>query len=214
MKPEEAEKKLQSLYMVASVGVSKYYPDRLVINLEGRKALALSLGPLEGHTVPVVLDREGVVIEAGLIPGAGGAGNNGKNSVEEKLKKLPIISGLVFEDPVPGVRIPVIFRRLLEELENIEKESPDLLAAFSEMRIVRKSFDGFEIILYPVGHRVKVRVGPELNEDLLRYTLLMVDVIGGENSRVKADIDTLDFRTGMASYLPRGSLAKEAASER
>jgi hypothetical protein len=43
-----------------------------------------------------------------------------------------------------------------------------------------------------------------VNEDILRYALLMVDVLSSGNE----DIDTLDFRSGIASYIP-----KEASSE-
>jgi cell division protein FtsQ len=45
---------------------------------------------------------------------------------------------------------------------------------------------------------------PELNEDLLRYTLLLVDVLASKES----GIESLDFRSGIASYIP-----KEASSE-
>jgi hypothetical protein len=44
----------------------------------------------------------------------------------------------------------------------------------------------------------------ELNEETLRYTLLMVDVL----SQNESGIDSLDFRSGIASYIP-----KEASSE-
>jgi hypothetical protein len=45
--------------------------------------------------------------------------------------------------------------------------------------------------------KIKVRLS-ELNEDLLRYTLLMVDVL----SLNEQGVDSFDFRSGIASYKP------------
>jgi cell division protein FtsQ len=192
-----AENALEEMDGVASARVFKYYPDRAVINIESRRAVGVSLGTLKGRTVPVAFDRDGVVIKTGGMgesPADGWAG----------MKSLPLISGIAFENPAPGMRVPALFNQVLEELETIERNAPELLQAISEIQMVRKSFDGFEIILYPVNSRVKVRLGPELNEDLLRYSLLMLDVVNAGN----AEIDTLDFRTGMASYT-----LKEVSSE-
>ncbi|MDR1058693.1 MAG: FtsQ-type POTRA domain-containing protein [Treponema sp.] len=178
-----AERALGDVPLIDSAGVHKYFPGRVVINLEARKAAALSLGTLGGETVPVIFDKKGKVFQIGFYNGLAGP-------------ELPLISGLVFDEPRLGMQVPALFRAFLEDLDEIEHSAPELLGALSEIRIIRKSFDGFELMLYPVSSRIRVRLGPEINEDLLRYTLLVVDVLSARNP----EAGTVDFRAGMASY--------------
>jgi cell division protein FtsQ len=180
----ETERALKVLAQIESARVIKHFPDRLEIILGGRKAAAVSLAFLDGRLAPVLYDKEGVFFRVGL-----------DDEEKQKALSLPIISGLVIEQPVPGMRLPAMFNSFLESLEQIEVSAPELLAAVSEIRINRKSFDGFDLILYPVHKRISVRLS-ELNEELLRYTLLMVDVLAAKDS----EIETIDFRSGIASY--------------
>jgi len=177
------ENALMGISVIESAKVFKFFPGRISIILEGRKPVAFALAGTENGTVPVVFDSQGVIYEIG-----------GKNLPDY----YPVISGLVIDNPVPGMRIPVLFVPFLKELEKIEMSAPELLSAVSEFRLNRKLFDGFDLILYPVHKRIKV-IMSELNEDLLRYALLMVDVLSSRES----GIDTLDFRSGnIASYIP------------
>ena len=191
-----AEKALASLSSLESARVFKHFPDRLQIVVEGRKAVATALasvntGP-DARTVPVLIDSQGVVFQIGW------------NENNESLPHLfPVVSGFVIDNPVAGMKLPAMFDSFFAELEKIENSAPELLAAVSELKINPKSYDGFDLVLYPVYKKIKVRI-PELNEDLLRYTLLMVDVLAAK----EPGIDTLDFRGGIASYIP-----KEASSE-
>jgi cell division protein FtsQ len=178
----EAERALRALPRIEEARVFKHFPDRLEIILEGRMAAAVSLATLNGASVPVLYDRKGVIFQVGF-------------DEERKAESLPMVSGLVIEQPFPGMRLPAMFNSFLASLEAIELSAPGLLTAVSEFRINRKSFDGFDLILYPVHNRISVRLS-ELNEELLRYTLLMVDVLAAENSGIK----TIDFRSGIASY--------------
>jgi cell division protein FtsQ len=196
----DTEKALRLLPQVESARVFKRFPDRLEIVLGGRKAAAVSLAFLDGRLVPVLFDKAGVIFQVGL-----------NDEESRKAVSLPVVSGLVIEQPVPGMRLPAMFTSFLESLEQIELSAPELLAAVSEIRINRKSFDGFDLILYPVHNRISVRLS-ELNEELLRYTLLMVDVLAEKDS----GIETIDFRSGMASYTMKADGErnfKEAPSE-
>ncbi|MDR1240073.1 MAG: FtsQ-type POTRA domain-containing protein [Treponema sp.] len=177
-----AEKALSTYYLVESARVIKRFPDRLRIYLEPRQAVALALAETPGGILPVYFDREGVIFKTG---GGDGVPQN-----------LPVISGLVFEQPVPGARLPAAFGSLLEALEKIGASSPELLGAVSEIRINRKPFDGFDLILYPLHNPVKVRLENNLNEDTLRYVMLMLDVFKSKNSMP----GEIDFRSGLASY--------------
>ena len=184
------EKNLMRVSYFESVRVLKHFPDRIQIFLEGRQTVASAFAVIDGKSVPVFFDSQGVIFRIG------GNDNNISGT-------LPVISGLVLEDPFPGMRLPPLFNPLFREIEKIGNSAPELLAAISEIRINRKSSNSYDLILYPVHRRIKVRLS-ELNEDLLRYTLLMVDVLASNES----GIDSLDFRSGIASYIP-----KEASSE-
>jgi len=187
-----SEKALMGFSALESVKVLKHFPDKLHIILESRKPVAYALSSLNGRTVPVLFDNRGVIFRIG-----------GNENDESLLYLLPVISGLVIEDPFPGMKLPVMFVPLFQALEKIGISAPELFQAVSELRINRKSSDSFDIILYPAHKKIKVRLS-ELNEDLLRYTLLMVDVLASKDS----GISSLDFRSGIASYIP-----KEASSE-
>ncbi|MDR1863655.1 MAG: FtsQ-type POTRA domain-containing protein [Treponema sp.] len=194
----KTEKAFRNLPGIEKARVFKRFPDRLEIILEGRKAAAFSLANLSGVLVPVFYDKEGVVFQLGF---------------DETLQaeSFPVISGLVIEQPFLGMRLPAMFNSFLESLEEIELSAPELLAAVSEIQINRKLFDGFDLTLYPVHNRISVRLS-ELNEELLRYTLLIVDALAAENS----GIETIDFRSGIASYTVKAGRErsfKEALSE-
>jgi len=176
------ENALMGISSIESARVFKFFPNRLRIVLEGRKAVAFALASIGNKTVPVLFDSQGVIFEIGGKPLPG---------------FCPIISGLVIEDPVPGMRLPGALIPFLKELEKIEMSAPELLSAVSEFRIYRKLFDGFDLILYPAHKKIKVRIS-EISEEMLRYALLMVDVLPLSQS-----IDTLDFRSGIASYIPK-----------
>ena len=186
------ERSLAGFSAIESVKVYKHFPDRLRIMIEGRKAVASVLANVNGAAIPVFFDSHGVIFQIG---GAGGD--------ESLFAMVPVVSGLVIENPYPGMRLPVMFIPFFRELEKIQISAPKLLEAVSEIRINRRAFDSFDIVLYPVHKRISVRLS-ELNEDLLRYSLLMVDVLASKDE----GISSLDFRSGIASYIP-----KEASSE-
>ncbi|MDR0718835.1 MAG: FtsQ-type POTRA domain-containing protein [Treponema sp.] len=185
------EMTLKSLPQIENAKVLKRFPDRLEIILAGRKAAALTLAEINGLMTPVFFDSSGVIFQIGSGGGL------------DASSELPVISGLVIENPAPGMRLPAMFNSFFESLDVLAAKEPELLKAVSEIRISRKSFDGFDLVLYPVHKQIRVRLS-ELNEDLLRYTLLMVDVLAEK----EPGVDYVDFRAGMASYTP-----KEAFSE-
>jgi cell division protein FtsQ len=180
-----AEKALAGFYLVASARVTKRFPDRLRIYLEPRRAAAFSLAMISGRMTPVYFDRDGVVFQIG-------------NRDEIRISpNLPLLSGLVFEQPFLGMRLPAAFASLLDDLEKIGTLSPELLGAVSEIRINRKPFDGFDILIYPVHYPVRVKLKNSLTENTLRYVMLLLDTLEAENSILPEEID---FRSGVASY--------------
>jgi cell division protein FtsQ len=175
-----AEKLLSGHYLVESAKVVKRFPDRLSIFLEKRRPVAVSLADINGRMTPLYYDREGVVFQIG----GAHEGN------------LPVVSGLVFEKPVLGMRLPVSFIPLLAEIEKTAEQAPELLAAVSEIRISRTAYDGFDLLLYPVHGKTRVHLEHTLNADTLRYVLLMLDVFAASHE-APAEID---FRSGMGAY--------------
>ncbi|GHU66429.1 cell division protein FtsQ [Spirochaetia bacterium] len=186
-----AEKALRALPQIESAYVFKHFPDKLEIVVTGREAIALAFASLNGKIVPVFFDSHGVIFRIG---------HEGKVNT---FAELPVISGIVINEPYPGMRLPAMFNSLFRDLDTLHLSSPELLTAVSEIKINRKSFDGFDLILYPVHKQIRVRLS-ELNQDLLRYTLLMADVLAAREPGIKS----IDFRSGMASYT-----LKEASSE-
>jgi cell division protein FtsQ len=194
---ERAELSLKSLPQIESALVEKIFPDSLRIILTERPAVAMSLVRVDGRLVPVYFDREGILIRIG-------------NSAGERSRRAgggtweaPLISGLILNEPVLGMRLPASFALFLANLEKIYAATPVLLQAISEIHINRKAYESFDLVLYPVHHTIRVRTGSDINEEMLRYIMLMLDVLDLK----KMNVEEIDFRAGMASYI-----IKEASS--
>jgi cell division septal protein FtsQ len=180
----EVESALTLLPQIAQVEVIKKFPDSLSIVLQERKPAALSLALVNGRTMPVIFDKEGVIFEIG---------DTGGIAIPTY---LPIISGMVFENVRLGMRLPHFLTPLLHDLYQLGGKSPELLAVISEIYINKKTFDNFDIIVYPAHSPVKIRMGAELKEEQLSYILLLLDVLKEKDMNVRE----IDFRTGTASY--------------
>ncbi|MDR0524967.1 MAG: FtsQ-type POTRA domain-containing protein [Spirochaetaceae bacterium] len=190
--PRTLERRLKTLLEVESAKVTKRFPDSVRISLEPRAAIAMSFGMIEGKAYPFFFDKQGLVFMVG----------NGDRKKPAPLS-IPIISGVLGDAPFLGMRLPGVFAGLLANLELLRQTSPELLAAISEVQVSRNVYDGYDLILYPVHNRVKVRIGTELNEQMLRYIMLVLDVCASRGAK----IEEIDFRTGTASYT-----IKEASS--
>jgi cell division protein FtsQ len=183
----EMEMLLADLPQIESVRIFKRFPARLDIHLQNRKAVGLTFVDIDGITIPVIIDRHGVVFQIGTA------------YTGETFMDLPLISGLLLEPPTLGMRLPARFFSFFEDLELIRLNAPELLSAVSEIRLDRNSTDGLDLTLYLLHTKTRVRL-PGLNEELLRYTLLVADVLAAR----EPGIGMIDFRAGMASYYPKG----------
>jgi len=183
----EMESLISALPQIESARVFKRFPDKLEINLNTRRAAAFAFADAGGLTIPIVFDRQGVIFQIG---------NTGQ---DVSTSDFPVISGLAIEQPVLGMRLPARFFPLLEELDSIRINAPELLSAVSEIHIDRKSSEGLDLTLFLLHHKIKVRLS-SLNEELLRYSLLVADVLAVR----EPEIDLIDFRGAIASYYPKG----------
>jgi len=180
------EKALQQIIPIESVRVFKRLPGRLQIIVQERQPVASAFVDLNGRTVPVLFDSQGVVYQIG----------SAKNN-EFLSDVLPVISGLEIRAPYLGERLPALYLPLLKEIERLKVSNPNLLKMISEIKINRKTFDNFDLILYPINKKISIRLS-DLNEERLQYNLLFIDLLSDENG-----IDSFDARSGIASYIPK-----------
>jgi cell division protein FtsQ len=179
------ERVLATLPEVFQVHAVKHYPDMLAITLTPRSPTAVSLVVIDGRPCPIYVDHEGIVFRIGGEP------------IGASIHSLPLISGIVPENVVPGTRLSPVFVSFLANIEHLRSSAPELLSAISEIQVNRNLYDGFDLILYPEYNPVRVRVGAELREDTLKYMLLLLSVLAMEG----IEVEELDFRTGTASYV-------------
>jgi cell division protein FtsQ len=185
------EKKLEEIHQIESVRVVKEYPDTVRIFIEARRPAALSLVNAGGRITPVYIDRRGLLIKIG-------------GSLDADISSpLPIISGIAFDRLEEGAKLPEELEGFFGRLNSLNENAPELLAFISEIGINRKAYNGFDLVLYPVNSGIKFRLEPDLNEDALRYMILMMDVF--DSAGVPAG--EVDLRNGAASYV-----VKEARS--
>lgn len=173
---------------VAAAEVSRLFPNGLRVSVTDRKAVAAVLATVDGRAVPVGVDREGVAFRA--LPEGG---------------DVPILSGIRFEGFRYGVHLPDSLLPVLRSLETLREAGPELLSAFSELRLVRRPYGELELLLYPLHYRVPVRTPLVLNVDLLRSIILVLDVV--ENQGLSSTISELDFRTGTVVYRVKEGLS-------
>jgi len=178
---KEVQERLCDNILVESAVVLKRFPDKLSIFLQPREAVAVTLTNNNSKQALAFVDRQGVYFKIEQTNSAG-------TSV------LPVLSGI--ENPGLNMRLPSALVPLVENLSLIASSSPELLAAISEIRIERKAWDGFDLVLFPVHSSIKVRLENNLTEDVLRYMLLMLNVF--ETGIEKPQ--EIDFRSGMGSY--------------
>ena len=177
----EVKERLAANVLVESAVVIKRFPDKLSIFLTPRTAAAVTLATVGSRQVPVCVDRHGVffkIAQGGL----------------QETQDLPILSGI--EDPKVNMRLPSGLVTLVESISVISSSSPELLSAISEIRIERKAWDGYDLVLFPVHSSIKVRLENNLTEDTLKFMFLMLNVFESASPMP----EEIDFRSGMGSY--------------
>ncbi len=186
VRERELEGKLMENPMIKAATVTKKFPHSISMSILPREALASVLVDTGDFSMPLCVDREGYIIAAE-------AGEN---------KPMPVISGVRFVDARPGMRFPVELVRYLEQLSSLKAASPELFNLISEIKFVKKSTTDYEVVLFPGHARVRVRTGPEINPELLKGILLVIDVV--QKQGLTESLAELDFRAGEVVYRTRG----------
>jgi len=177
---------------VARARVYRGLPSTLAIEIQERSAVASIMINSEQGTKLVLVDGEGIAFAS-------------IDAEDSRNPELPVISGIQFEQFSPGQRLPDLLQPLFAELAAIKQESPELLRAFSEMRVERISGSSVELLLYPVHMKTAVRLPLKFDADALRNALVVLDIL---RSRGLGDQPSeIDFHAGTVVYQ-----AKEAVS--
>lgn len=171
-----------SLYPVfESVNVKKVFPDTISIDVVERKTAVMALISMAGRSVPVHIDRNGVIFKIGNDMDMDGAF---------------FISGLNLENARVGDRISPELKNILSSLSELQEKYPELCSLISEVKIEKRDYGDYELVLYPVYTPIPVRTKGILTERVLRYVILVLDIVEGFDIK----IEELDFRSGTVAY--------------
>ena len=165
--------------------VEKRFPDKIFVNVTEREPVAVTFVMDKGSTKPVQIDRNGV-----LFPG--------KNNPAAEAA-LPIVSGLPVEYMSKGMRIPSKYRPLIDQIAKISELPQHYFASLSEICVLPKDSGNYELALIPSQSKVKVLTDRALNEDALKYMLVVLDVV----NQIGTDVAAVDLRYGSVSYITR-----------
>jgi cell division protein FtsQ len=111
-------------------------------------------------------------------------------------KALPIISGLPVEYLNEGMRIPSKYRPLITQINTISSENKKYFETISEICVVPKEYGNYELVLIPAKSKIRVLTDRTLNEESLRYMMVVLDVVG----KIDSDVSEIDLRYGSVSY--------------
>ena len=184
---DQAVALLSSEAGIDHVVVEKRFPDKIFVNVSEREPVAVTFVMDKGSTKPVQIDKNGV-----LFPG--------KNNPSAEAA-LPIVSGLPVEYMSKGMRIPSKYRPLIDQISKISELPQHYFASISEICVLPKDSGNYELALIPSQSKVQVLTDRALNEDALKYMLVVLDVVNqiGTDNEVAA----VDLRYGSVSYITR-----------
>ena len=177
----KAASKLAGNAVIENVVIEKHFPDQVMVNIVERKAAAVTLVNLNGKTVPVQMDKNGVIL----------AVDRGMPS-----SSVPLITGFTFDTIAEGMRLNGKLRPLMEQIATIQTANPEYFSVLSEIRVISKDYGSYELELYPVHSRIKVLTDRTLNLEALQYMMVVLDVIDS----MQSDVSAVDLRYGSISY--------------
>ena len=171
---------------IDSVTVKKIFPDKIYINVFERKPVAMTFINRGGKSLAFQIDRSGVIFPE-------------KSPESIDFSSIPIISGLPVEHLSEGMRIPQKYRTLIEQIFEIRQTGQKYFAAISEICVIPKEYGNYELVLIPEGSKIKVLTDRTLNEDALKYMMVVLDVV----KSIDSDVSEIDLRYGSVSYRKR-----------
>ena len=180
---EQAVSILASVSGIDSVSVKKTFPNKIYIHIEEREPVALTFLTVNDRSVAVQIDKNGVMFQE--------KGDGAGTSAD-----IPILSGLPVEHMSEGMRIPSKYRALIEQIADIRRKPQKYFAAVSEICVVPKEYGNYELVLIPAKSKIRVLTDRTLNEDSLKYMMVVLDVVNS----MEPNVSEIDLRYGSVSY--------------
>jgi cell division protein FtsQ len=174
---------LSSISGIESVSVVKHFPDSVAVAVTERQAVAMAFVNNGDRSIPVQIDKNGVLFSI----------NNRKPASDGS---IPIVSGLPVEHLSDGMRIPVKYKDLIDQIAKIQKLPQKYFAAISEICVVPKEYGNYELVLFPAGSHTKVLTDRSLSEEALQYMMVALDVVRS----IDPGVSEIDLRYGSVSY--------------
>jgi cell division protein FtsQ len=201
----DMQKRLEANPLIRRAEVRRIFPNTIRMTVWGRQPAALVLAASGGRSLPVLVDGDGVVF---------------KICTTNAEVDLPVISGLDAGETRLGAPLPRVYTSLFADLKVLRERAPALYRMVSEVRIMHPgesasgySTDsasnpdaksvayrdaGLDVLLYLTNSPVPVRARGTIDETLLKYTLMVLDLLSKQG--VLKDIQELDFRSGDVVY--------------
>lgn len=180
---QKAASILSSEPCIADVEVVKHFPDKIFIKVTERNPVAMTFVVENGKSTPLQIDENGVLF------------TNKKNATVAQ-SGIPIISGIPIEHMTGGMRIPSKYKTLIDQIARIQNLPQKYFAAVSEICVVPKEYGNYELVLIPSTGHVKVLTDRALNEDALKYMMIVLDVV----KQLESDVNEVDLRYGAVLY--------------
>ena len=180
---DRIKQNLEAYPLIREAAVSKKFPGTLEISIMKRLPLAMLLVEADHKSVPLLFDSEGIVYEVGA-------------SLSEF--NLPVFSGIKIKDIKLGMRLPEELMLFLKDLEQLKNKNPDLFNLISEIKFIRRKNNDFEVFLFPTFHPIKIHIGNRIDENMLKYIIMILDVVTKDVSI--PNLEEIDFRTGEVVY--------------
>ena len=170
----------------------KKFPDKVFINIVEREPVALTFVSTKDDTIAMQIDKNGVIFE-------------GKKGLNVDSNKVPIISGLPIEYLAQGMRIPAKYRPLIDQITKISELPQSYFAGISEICVQPKEFGNYELALIPSQSHIKVLTDRSLNEEALKYMMVVLDVV----KQLGSDVCEIDLRYGSVSYRTKNQVKND-----
>lgn len=167
---------------IESVSVEKRFPDKIFINVVEREPVAVMFVADGGHTYPLEIDKYGVLFDV-------------RENLMPDTSVVPIVSGLPVEYMAQGMRIPNVYHPLIDQISQISALPQKYFAGISEICVLPNEFGNYELALFPAQSKIKVLTDRALNEEALKYMMVVLDVI----NQIGTAVSEVDLRYGSVS---------------
>ena len=173
--------RLESLSAVESVSAEKKFPNQVIVRVNERKPVAVSVINSDTRSVLVQIDKNGVIFDVDKACNIDG---------------LPLITGLDINDSHIGLQIDSKYWALTEQLSYIAETCPVYLSALSEINVVPTVYDSYELVLFPIHSQTRILADRTLDEELLQRMMVILDV----SNFMDSGFSEVDMRYGCVSF--------------